>query len=152
ERIEDIPILVEHFLSSLSVRFDRTVPPVCWETMRSLQGREWPGNIRELENCVTRYVVIGPEEILHGDEGKYRASADGGKRTLAVPGPLKHAAKQAIRELERSVILKSLEVNHWNRRKAAEALKISYRSLIYKIREASLLQKRPRTRKTVETG
>ncbi len=56
--------------------------------------------------------------------------------------PLRSIAKDAVREMERNVILQALETSQWNRRKAAEALKISYRALIYKIRDAGLVSKR----------
>jgi DNA-binding NtrC family response regulator len=56
--------------------------------------------------------------------------------------PLKSISKEAIRALERNIILEALRSNHWNRRKAAEALKISYRALIYKIRDAGFAGKR----------
>jgi two-component system, NtrC family, response regulator AtoC len=59
-----------------------------------------------------------------------------------VPVTLKRLAKDAIRELEKSVILETLHANHWNRRKTAQALKISYRALIYKIRDAGLATRR----------
>jgi DNA-binding NtrC family response regulator len=56
---------------------------------------------------------------------------------------LKKIAKEAIREMERNAIVEALRANHWNRRKAAQELKISYRTLIYKIRDAGLIVKRP---------
>ena len=57
--------------------------------------------------------------------------------------PLKHVARNAIREMERGVILEALREYQWNRRKTARALKISYRSLIYKIRDAGLVSRKP---------
>jgi len=56
--------------------------------------------------------------------------------------PLKQLAREAVREKERSFIFEALQANQWNRRRAAEALKISYRALIYKIRDAGLLARR----------
>ena len=58
--------------------------------------------------------------------------------------PLKSIAKQTIRDMERTLILRVLQANHWNRRKAAQQLAISYRALIYKIREAGLSQRHNR--------
>jgi DNA-binding NtrC family response regulator len=60
--------------------------------------------------------------------------------------PLKKITKEAIREIERNAIIEALRANHWNRRKAAQELKISYRALIYKIRDAGLIVKRPAVR------
>ena len=66
--------------------------------------------------------------------------------------PLKRIAKQAIREVERNLILRVLQANNWNRRKAAEILKISYRALLYKIHQAGLPPKRPRRNAQAESG
>ena len=64
--------------------------------------------------------------------------------------PLKRIAKQAVREMEGSLILKALRENKWNRRKTAQALNISYRALIYKIREAGLSSKQNRKSPTAQ--
>lgn len=109
-----------------------------------LQRREWPGNIRELENCIARYVLLGSEEALSG--GGFE------KPRLSMPVEaepdgsisLKRIAKLASDQTERDLILKTLQANHWNRRKTAKALKISYRALLYKIRNACLTQSRTR--------
>ncbi len=146
ERREDIPILAEYFLTDFNRRFQRSAPPFPKNTMRLLQQKEWPGNVRELENWVARYVLLGSEEVL-GTESFV-------KRSVAVPVetsedssiPLKRIAKQVTREMERNLILRVLQDNHWNRRKTAEVLKISYRGLLNKIRQAGLAPERPRSR------
>ena len=77
---------------------------------------------------------------------------------LNLDGPisLKKLTRQAVRELERKVILKVLQANHWNRKQAARALSISYRALLYKIRDAGLpsnrTSRRLRTEELVNTG
>ena len=117
--------------------------------MQLLQQREWPGNIRELENCMARYVILGSEEAFHSDRD---AGAD--KKPLQISYemtedgkiPLKRIAQQVTRRMEHDVILKVLQANHWNRRKTAEVLKISYRALLYKVRQAGLPAKRPAAR------
>jgi two-component system response regulator AtoC len=115
-----------------------------------LQQRDWRGNIRELENCVARYVLLGSIDTLHTEfaerhplPGTYEVAQNGSI-------PLKHIGKQTAREVERNVILRVLQANNWNRRKAAEILHISYRALLYKINQAGLPPKRPR--KGSETG
>src|SRR6266849_3523818 len=103
---------------------------------------DWPGNIRELSNGIARHVLIGAEaKIVQEPEPKRRDSAQGGSN-LAVALPLKQIAKEAVRERENRFILEALQANQWNRRRAAQALKISYRALIYKIRNAGLLARR----------
>ncbi len=144
ERREDILVLAEHFLTHFNQRFQRNAPPFAKEVLQLFANRDWPGNIRELENRVARYVVLGSEDAISSEPFEKRptpipieVSEDG---TI----PLKRIAKQAIREMERNLILKVLQANHWNRRKAAQILNISYRALIYKIREAGLSQKNNR--------
>ena len=144
ERREDILLLAEYFLGHFNARFQRSAPPLPREILQLFQNREWPGNIRELENRVARYVILGSEEALGSEPFEKRSAPV--PIEVAEDGsiPLKRIAKEAIREMERNVILKVLQANHWNRRKAAQVLKISYRALIYKMREAGLSQKNTR--------
>jgi two-component system response regulator AtoC len=143
ERRDDIPQLAEYFRRQFNERFQRDAAPLSDTALRLLQEREWRGNVRELENSIARYVVLGSEEGLVADKHQRPAA----KPQLAPLGsniPLKHIAKQATLQMEQEVILKALQANHWNRRKTAEALKISYRALLYKVRQAGFPPKRPR--------
>ncbi len=144
ERREDIPYLVEYLRNQFNRRFERDAAPLSQETVNVLQQRDWPGNVRELENSIARYVVLGSEETFYGERVNrhpaqivYEPNAEGHI-------PLKHIAQQAIRRMEHDVILRVLQANHWNRRKAAQVLKISYRALLYKVRQAGLPAKHPR--------
>jgi two-component system, NtrC family, response regulator AtoC len=144
DRREDIPYLVEYLRNQFNQRFEREAAPVPQETLHLLQQRDWPGNIRELENCIARYVVLGSEEAFWAERVErrpthvtYEPAADGHI-------PLKRIAQQATRRMERDVILRVLQANQWNRRKTAEVLKISYRALLYKVRQAGLPAKHPR--------
>lgn len=144
DRREDIPVLVDYFLSSFNQRFQKLAPPFSREVLQLFQHRDWPGNIRELENAVARYVILGSEEAFCSELFEkrpspvtYEVAADGSI-------PLKKIAREAVREMERTLILRVLQANHWNRRKTAEVLKISYRALLYKIRQAGLPPKRAR--------
>jgi two-component system, NtrC family, response regulator AtoC len=143
ERREDIPYLIEYFRQLFNKRFKRDAPALSRETVQLLQQREWPGNVRELENCLQRYVILGSEEAFYSEREEkkpvsfaYEASPDGNI-------PLKRIAQQVTRRMEKDLILKVLQANHWNRRKTAEILKISYRALLYKVRQAGLPAKRP---------
>jgi two-component system, NtrC family, response regulator AtoC len=144
ERREDIPYLVEYLRNQLNRRFERHAAPLSEETVHLLQQRDWPGNVRELENSIARYVVLGSEETFYGEHVDrhparivYEPNADGHI-------PLKRISQQAIRQMEHDVILRVLQANHWNRRKTAQVLKISYRALLYKVRQAGLPAKHPR--------
>ena len=138
ERASDIPDLVAYFLDYYNRKFNSRAKPLSAELMNALRKYRWPGNVRELENLMKRYVILGTEESISGDLRPHEPdyfSAD-----ISVDGPisLKKITRQAVHELERKIILKVLQHHHWNRKQAARALNISYRALLYKIRDAGL--------------
>jgi two-component system response regulator AtoC len=146
ERRGDIEDLVHFFLDYYNRKYNCRAKALSAELTAVLQKYHWPGNIRELENLVKRYVILGSEEVISSDlvtrEPEYfnpEVNVDG-------PISLKKLTRQATRELERKVILKVLQANHWNRKQAARALSISYRALLYKIRDAGLPSNRTRRR------
>jgi transcriptional regulator with PAS, ATPase and Fis domain len=143
ERREDIPGLANYFLEQLNARFEREAPPFPEDVVEAFTHKEWRGNIRELENLVARYAIMG---VLDGIAAEPRLKRPTNPTRLSVDGTvsLKHIAKQAVREMESNVILQVLRENKWNRRKAANVLNISYRALIYKIQEAGLAQRHHR--------
>jgi two-component system response regulator AtoC len=143
ERREDIPGLANYFLEHLNARFEREAPPFPNDVMEAFTHKNWRGNIRELENLVARYAIMG---VLDGVESETSLKRPPNSMKLSVDGTvsLKHIAKQAVREMESNVILQVLRENKWNRRKAANVLNISYRALIYKIQEAGLAQRHHR--------
>jgi two-component system, NtrC family, response regulator AtoC len=139
ERGEDIPLLAEYFREQFEEKFNKQSEPLSKEMLHYLQNLDWPGNIRELSNGIARHVLIGAEaQIVQGPVGDRLDQAREPSRDGGVV-PLKQLAREAVREKERSFIFEALRANQWNRRKAAQALKISYRALIYKIRDAGLL-------------
>jgi two-component system response regulator AtoC len=144
ERCEDVGLLADYFLGQLNARFDRDTPPFPKEIIESLSRRAWRGNIRELENLVARYAILGSLDAVVPEPPARRSSASANRVMTDGSIPLKRIAKQAVREMEGNLILKALRENKWNRRKAARALNISYRALIYKIQEAGLSQKSTR--------
>lgn len=139
ERGEDIPLLAEYFLGQFENKFQKKAEPLTKGMMRYLQNLEWPGNIRELSNGIARYVVIGPETSITQEPTSRQANPNSGNQIVAGTIPLKQIAREAIREREKNYILEALQANQWNRRRTAKALKISYRALIYKIRNVGLL-------------
>jgi two-component system, NtrC family, response regulator AtoC len=150
ERREDIPYIVEYLRQQFNHRFQREAVPLSREALHLLQRRDWPGNVRELENCMARYVVLGSEDAFHAERTErpvahftYEPTADGNI-------PLKRIAQQVTRRMEHDVILKVLQANHWNRRKTAAILKISYRALLYKVRQAGLPAKRGQAKTEAE--
>src|ERR1700693_3431500 len=138
ERISNLPDLVTYFLDCYNRKFNSRAKPLSAELMNSLSKYHWPGNVRELENLIKRFVILGVEDAISGDLQPRQPdffSAD-----INVDGPisLKKITRQAVHELERKIILKVLQHHHWNRKSAARALNISYRALLYKIRDAGL--------------
>jgi len=144
ERREDIVALAQYFLGQLSAKFERNPPPFPPDVLDEFARQEWRGNIRELENLVARYAIMGSLDAGRPETNLKRFPAPAARRSVEGAVSLKHIAKQAIREMESSVILKVLRETKWNRRKAAEVLNISYRALIYKIQEAGLSQRNAR--------
>jgi two-component system response regulator AtoC len=144
DRREDIPVLAEFFREHHQKQFAKEAEPFPAEMLDYLRNLDWPGNVRELSNGVARYVLIGSEAAIAQPASEKRRATTGGSdpKKVAGPTPLKQLAKEAIREMERNVILESLRDHQWNRRKTALALKISYRALIYKIRDAGLISRR----------
>jgi two-component system, NtrC family, response regulator AtoC len=144
QRKEDIPQLAKYFLSIFQQKFAKEAEPLPKEIFQYLRRRNWSGNIRELENCMARCVILGYEQALEFFRQERNSQLAEGEEQ---PGraPLKSITDKVRRELEREVILKTLVSHNWNRRKAAAAMKISYRTLLYKVREAGLLPKRSRS-------
>src|SRR5438309_9043064 len=138
ERRADIEGLVYFFLEFYNRKYNCRAKPLSGELMTILQKYHWPGNIRELENLVKRYVILGNEEAISGDLVTREQEYFNPDLNLDGPISLKKLTRQAVRELERKVILKVLQANHWNRKQSARALSISYRALLYKIRDAGL--------------
>jgi two-component system response regulator AtoC len=138
ERPSDVPILMNHFIQLYAGKFGGSPAPLSASLMKLLEEYQWPGNIRELENIAKRYVVLGTEEhilSLVRQPGELRPEVPD---IIDLTTPLRVQTKQAVRHLEKKIILGVLEAHKWNRRKTARSLDISYRTLLYKIKEAGL--------------
>jgi two-component system response regulator AtoC len=139
ERQGDLVTLVEYFLDYYNRKYNCQTRMLTPNLMAHLQKYHWPGNIRELENLIKRYVVMGNEDAIRKDL-LARSEQEWGAPEINLDEPisLKDLTRKATRELESKVILKVLEAHRWNRKRAAQALSISYRSLLYKIEEVGL--------------
>ena len=143
-RLEDLPVLVDHFLRYYGDRFERHVPQLPPAVLERFRQHHWPGNIRELENYVKRYVILdSPESILEELDERSRAVPPAGFELPPIGEfSLKKFSKQASQQAEHHLILEALKQTRWNRKRAAELLGISYRALLYKIKEAGLPPKK----------
>lgn len=137
-RSEDVPLLFQHFVRLYSNQYGRWPDPITPSAMRILEQYHWPGNMRELENLAKRYVVLGGEEHVLSALRDPRDDGFAVPQTVDVNTPLRIQTKRAVQSLERRIILDVLRAHKWNRRKAARSLDISYRALLYKIKEAGL--------------
>jgi two-component system, NtrC family, response regulator AtoC len=140
-RPEEIPLLANYFVERYSQLLGRdgfALPP---ETMERLAQHSFPGNIRELENMIKRMIVLRDPDLTRSSLPAPTASSNDhrtAKGGRAAAGSLRAVSRKAALAAERSAILKALEETHWNRVRAAKRLNISYRSLLYKIKEAGL--------------
>ncbi len=138
ERRGDIEELSRYFLDFYNRKYNCKTRPVSADLMTSMRKYHWPGNIRELENLIKRYVILGNEDVLTSDLVAREPESYMPEINIDGPISLKKLTREATRDLERKIILKVLQAHHWNRKQTARALNISYRALLYKIRDAGL--------------
>jgi DNA-binding NtrC family response regulator len=145
QRKDDIPGLLDFFLKKYASLFGRPELQLNPATMDLLLRHSWPGNIRELENVARKIVALGNEQLAIVDlsigtvpkmaeSAPDSPSGNGG----ATSQSLKEASREASRHAERGMILKQLERTHWNRKKTARDLQISYKALLYKLKQLGL--------------
>ena len=133
ERREDIPILLEYFLAKHARELSRPTLTLSQTELETLATYDWPGNVRELKNLVIKFIAVGEARIDPRDFPRtMNGDGEPGSKRLS---PLKVAARKALRRAERELILEALERTHWNRKRAAQELQISYKSLLYKIKQ-----------------
>jgi two-component system, NtrC family, response regulator AtoC len=137
-RIEDVPQLATYFYERLRKRHKSSAGPISPVLLRLFGKHTWPGNIRELENLMERYVILGSEEAISAELVSWEHTLVAPELPTNGPIQLKKVTRKAVQELEGRIILSALEANRWNRKRAARDLRISYRSLLYKIRQAGL--------------
>jgi transcriptional regulator with PAS, ATPase and Fis domain len=140
ERKEDILQLAEHFLKKYSCLFEKRALPLSQAVADSLLSYHWPGNVRELENIIKKIVVLENEELATRDLASLsRAFVNEPLQSLRNGRPsLKKVGKLAAQEAEKELIMDTLLETRWNRKKAAELLDISYKALLYKIKQSGL--------------
>src|SRR6202049_902383 len=150
ERTQEIPLLFRHFLEKYTEKFGKTSQGPSKHLLDAAVNYPWPGNLRELENFVKRYV------ILEDDEGSLRElieMSSARQRTSPRAEPVVHRAPQGLKalvrglkdEAEMEAIADALEKTRWCRKDAAKMLGLSYKALLYKMRQFNL--DTPRTRR-----
>jgi DNA-binding NtrC family response regulator len=140
ERREEIPILARYFLSRNAVKFERDPLPISATLMQALTSYSWPGNLRELDNFTKRYLVLEDEQAiiqeLHPELSSSLLSNQPEEREATTN--LKRLVRGLKGDAESVMIAKTLEDTGWNRKSAAAHLQISYKALLYKIKQYHL--------------
>ena len=145
ERLEDLPALVDYFHQKYNEKHNCRAAPLSSGAIHVLQRYHWPGNIRQLENLIKRYVILGTEDAILSELVEH--DSDVFKFIIPPSGQvsLKEITRQAVRQVERKVILKVVASCGWNRKRAAKLLNISYRALLYKLKEVGVPSQRRKT-------
>jgi two-component system response regulator HydG len=134
ERKEDIPALVQHFFEVYRDKNQKGLKDISNKTMDLLIRYDWPGNIRELENCLERAVIMARGEVIAPADLPPHIQVLSGKESQAIDFP----SGISLEEVERALILKTLEETGGNRSRAAEILGINRRTLLNKLKEYGL--------------
>ena len=145
ERKEEIPILLKQFMSRMAERYARPPLPLSPSLLQACQDHPWPGNLRELNNFLKRYLILGDEnlavsELQPKNDGTGGASGEASSKTANGAGGLKSLARNAKDGAEAEAITRALEQTNWNRKQAAAILQISYKALLYKIRQYGITE------------
>jgi len=146
ERRGAIPLLLEHFLVKFGAEYNREARALSREAVQTFLNYHWPGNVRELENMVRRIIVLGSEQAVLQEISLRERPVERGNGSLHLDleledgqsVDLKSIARAAARVAEKRVIARILEQTRWNRKEAAERLQISYKALLYKMKESGL--------------
>jgi len=152
ERPEDIPLLVNHFIEKYNAAYGKDFTQLSPEVIRQLMSFSWPGNVRQLENMIKQVVVRGDDSIITNLISSAviqppMSQVAGSQQVASLPQgdpitvdtySLKARIGKTVSEEEKKLISEVLTKTNWNRRKAADLLEISYRSLLYKIKDYNL--------------
>src|SRR5579862_9139326 len=147
ERTSEIPLLFRHFLNKYSEKFNKELPTPTEHLMEAAMRYPWPGNLRELENFVKRYVILSDEEGSFRELVEMAAARQRTSPREDPAPPREQGLKALVRglkdEAEMEAIADALEKTHWCRKDAAKMLGISYKALLYKVRQFGLDSGRP---------
>ncbi|MEW6184386.1 MAG: helix-turn-helix domain-containing protein, partial [Thermodesulfobacteriota bacterium] len=143
ERKEEIPKLIEHFMAKYQAKLNlKRMCHLSGQALKALIAYNWPGNIRELENSIQRFLVLGNDSALIGNLPvtipSHPLPISKKNTTFKIWPTLKEVNRRAVQKIERETIKKVLELTCWNRKKTAQLLNISYKTLLTKIKECRI--------------
>ena len=143
ERPEDIPMLLRHFVGQFALQYGVASLPLSERLLDAALRYPWPGNVRELENFTKRYLILEDEDLVLNElnpEARRNGNGLAGGGTELRVGDLKAVVAELKGEVETEAIRHCLQQTNWNRKKAARQLRISYKTLLNKMRHYGLLQ------------
>ncbi|HFQ82229.1 MAG TPA: sigma-54-dependent Fis family transcriptional regulator [Desulfobacterales bacterium] len=138
ERKGDVPLLVDYFLKKYSRLFAKEISALSSYSMEVLMNYDFPGNVRELENIIERGVAMESSNIILPESlsiASHRQAAQSRQGSASADDDFALGLEQAVENLERRLLRKAMEQAGGSKMKAAELLKISFRSLRYKIKK-----------------
>lgn len=160
ERVEDIPILAETLLGRIAEEYEMAVPKISSDALKTLQGYNFPGNVRELENILERAITLCENDVITPDDLQLGGAALEPAKVEALPETQDEVAEEAattgedarklslpedeesldsyLENIEKNVIVEALEATRWNKTAAAKNLGITFRALRYKLKKLGL--------------
>lgn len=138
ERREDIPLLCSHFVSKYREKYKSPVQQLPRELMEAFMKFDWPGNVRQLENTVKRYLILPDTDVMPASDTEQTPVQVETRIIAPQPLYLKEVGAHAAEQAERELVLRTLEQTHWNRKEAARMLNISYKALRNKLKKWNL--------------
>ncbi len=144
ERREEIPLLAAYFMRKVAKKYGRNPLQLSNQLLDAFGRYLWPGNLREMENVINRYFILGDERPILAEMNPYTPfrGEGGGFGDAADGAGLKQIVRSLKGEAEATAIAQMLENKGWNRKAAASELQISYKALLYKIKQYELTPKR----------
>jgi DNA-binding NtrC family response regulator len=146
ERKEEIPYLLNHFMSRFSENYARAPLNFSPRFIDACQRYTWPGNLRELSNFVKRYLILADEDWALNElrTSMQEHNENGSSSGMSIKSGLKSIVRSVKDEAEIQAISNALYQTEWNRKEAALLLNISYKALLYKIRQYNIDAPQPR--------
>src|SRR5438094_10618898 len=142
ERISDVRLLAQFFVDKFSRELHRQGLQLSPEAARALEEYSWPGNVRELQNTIERAVILADGKTIRAHDLNFafpeRHRPENFIKFLDLSGYLSDVSSRATQAAEKVKIKQVLELNNWNKTQAAEALSVSYKTLLNKVKEYGL--------------
>jgi DNA-binding NtrC family response regulator len=144
ERKEEIPVLIRYFVKKFADKYAKKAVVVSDELMEKCMRYGWPGNLRQLENFVKRFLVLGDERVMIAELSDETSGIAGHLASVSIPeqvGGLKKMVSYLKGKAEAEAISQVLQRNKGNRKQTAAELNISYKALLYKIRQYGIIDR-----------